>query len=126
MNAFSFGQDPQVTKRCPHCDTALEFEPITGGRLVFTAHDEQFCYAATRERVKMLESVLLAQREAYERAIERQRRWMDKVLADAGLPSLAERAKLDEVKRAMASQLSDLNGLGVPPDLLTGGRGGAR
>lgn len=124
MSPFSLGQDPTVTKRCPHCDTALEFQPITGGRVVFTAHDDAFCHLATRERVRMLEQVLLGQREAYERAIERQRRWVDEVLSDAGLPSLAERAKLDEFKRAMAGQLHEANGLGVPPDLLTGGRGG--
>lgn len=126
MNSFTLGQDPHVTKRCPHCDTALEFEPVAGGRLVFTAHDEQFCHDAARERVKMLESVLLAQREAYERAFERQRRWMDKVLADAGLPSLAERANVADLKRETAGRLHELNGLGVPPDLLAGGRGGAR
>lgn len=107
MNPFSFGSDPQVTKKCPHCDTALEFEPITGGRLVFTAHDEPFCHAATRERVKMLEQVLLAQREAYERAIERHRRWFDKILADAKLPSLAERAEVADLKRSAADRVAE-------------------
>lgn len=133
MTPFTLGQDPTVTKRCSHCDTALEFEPVTGGRVVFTAHDDQFCRDATRERVKMLEAVLLSQREAYERAFERQRRWLDSVLKEHGLPSLAERAKIDELKRAMAEQqridaraLAELNGLGVSPDLLSGGFGGPR
>jgi hypothetical protein len=103
MNPFSFGSDPSVTKKCPHCDTALEFESA-GQLVVFTAHDDAFCDLATRERVRMLEQVLLAQREAYERAIERHRRWFDKILADNKLPSLAERAAHAELKRHMAER----------------------
>lgn len=106
MRPFAFGPNLTITKRCSHCDTALEFEPITGGRVrvVFTAHDEKFCAAATRDRVHLLERVLLEQREAYERALARQRRWIDKVMRDNGLPTTAERAE-DDVRRAMASTL---------------------
>jgi hypothetical protein len=110
MNPFSFGPDPSITKKCPHCDTALEFESC-GQVVVFNAHDDAFCHLATRERVRMLEQVLLGQREAYERAIERQRRWLDGVLADAGLPSLEERAKMAELKHLMAKRDLDPNAL---------------
>jgi hypothetical protein len=138
MNPFSLGQDPTVTKRCPHCDTALEFEPITGGRVVFTAHDDAFCHLATRERVRMLQQVLFANQEAYERKFEHHKRRLNEMLAKHGLPSLDEQAaKAEEIATGGSiwpgSTISpgvddlarvDALGLGAPPDLLTGGRGG--
>lgn len=102
MNLFAFGQDPAVTKRCPHCDTALEFISC-GQRIVFTAHDDEFCNGATRHRVKLLEHVLLSQREAYERLVSKLERRVDVVLAEHGLPSLREQAKEHEVEAKIAA-----------------------
>ena len=117
MNPFSFGSDQSITKRCEHCDTALEFESA-GKRVRFTAHDDAFCHAATRERVRTLGQVLLSQREAYERKIAAYERRVDAMLAKHGLPSLRDQASEHEIEavRIMAIYA----GMGVSPDLLTG------
>jgi hypothetical protein len=86
-----------ITKKCPHCDTALEFTS-DGLRLTFKAHDDTFCFALTRERVRLLERVMLEQREAYERRVSRIERDVDKLLAEHGLPSLKERRTAAEAE----------------------------
>lgn len=117
MNPFSFGSAPWITKKCPHCDTTLEFESA-GKRFRFTAHDEAFCNAGTRERVRMLEQVLLSQREAYERKIAAYERRVDATLAKHGLPSMRDQANEHELE---ASRLNAIYaGMGVTPDLLIG------
>jgi hypothetical protein len=79
-----------ITKRCPHCDTALEFT-LAGKRVVFTAHDETFCNIGTRERVRLLERAMLSQREAYERSFDRLKRSINTMLVEHGLPTLEDR-----------------------------------
>lgn len=119
MNPFSFGQDPSVTKKCPHCDTALEFVS-NGQRVVFTAHDDQFCMWATRERVKLLEGVLLAQRESYERHVDRFKRRVNKMLAEHGIPSIEEQAKAASVEHEIRVKMAGLTPLNVPRDIIDG------
>lgn len=86
--------------RCPHCGTTLEF--CSGGiRFRFTAHTEAFCRDMTRQRVKDLERALVQQREAFEHANEQLRRHVDKILSNAGLPTLEERAKHAERERSV-------------------------
>lgn len=96
----------KVTKKCPHCDTALEFATDLGQRMVFTAHDDGFCAMVTRERVRMLEQVILSQRESYERSIADRMRSLKAYLAKRGLPSLDEMLRpereMNEVKLKMA------------------------
>lgn len=113
MRPFSFGPDTSIVKKCPHCDTALEFESA-GQRVVFTAHDEKFCHLATRERVHMLERALLGQREAYERRIKDYERRVDEMLSQHGLPTLAERAEQHKARAQMMAQLCDPNVLKLP------------
>lgn len=67
------------TKRCPHCDTALEFES-GGQRLAFTAHDEKFYTLVTRDRVQFLKQAMQAEREAYERSNAALRRQTNEML----------------------------------------------
>jgi hypothetical protein len=86
-----------ITKKCPHCDTALEFM-ADGLRFTFKAHDDAFCFALTRERVRVLERALLEQREAYERRIARIERDWEQMLATHGLPSLKERRTAAEAE----------------------------
>lgn len=104
----------KVTKKCPHCDTALEFATDLGQRMVFTAHDDGFCAMVTRERVRMLEQVILSQRESYERSISDRMRTIDKMLVSRGLPSLdelsrPERERADVLKvMALRDQSGDM------------------
>lgn len=104
----------KVTKKCPHCDTALEFTTDLGQRMVFTAHDDGFCAMVTRERVRMLEQVILSQRESYERSISDRMRTIDKMLVSRGLPSLdelsrPERERADVLKvMALRDQSGDM------------------
>ncbi len=86
-----------ITKKCPHCDTALEFM-ADGLRFTFKAHDDAFCFALTRERVRVLERAMLEQREAYERRMARIERDVNKLLAEHGLPSLKERGAAAEME----------------------------
>jgi hypothetical protein len=97
MNPHSFGCDPSVVKKCPHCDTALEFESA-GQSVVFTKHDDVFCNAMTRRRVQDLQQALVDQSELYGHAIRRQLRSFDKILTDSGLPSMEERSKRAELQ----------------------------
>ena len=100
----------EVTKKCPYCDTPLEFMTC-GKKMVFTAHDDTYCHRVTRERVKMLEVALLAQREAYERSVEQHLRAVDDMLAKEGLPSMAQRAKVAELDAAyLRRQMLDFQG----------------
>lgn len=80
-----------TTKRCPHCDTALEFES-GGQRLAFTAHDEKFCTLVTRDRVRFLMQAMQAEREAYERSVAALRRQTNEMLKRHGISSLEEQA----------------------------------
>lgn len=102
-----------ITKRCPHCDTALEFK--IGQHMCFTAHDDASCHLATRERVHILERALIEQRESYERHIADYRRSVDRLLVEHGLPTLEERAKRHEAAALLVlaqSGVLDLSGLG--------------
>jgi hypothetical protein len=86
-----------ITKKCPHCNTALEFTS-DGLHVTFKAHDDEFCFALTRERVRVLERAMLEQREAYERRMARIERDVNKLLAEHGLPSLKERRAAAEME----------------------------
>lgn len=91
----------EISKKCPHCDTVLEFED--GSRhVMFTAHDDAFCHLATRDRVRLLEQALVTQRETYEHHIDRFKRRVDEMLTKHGLPTLTE---LDERARRDAELL---------------------
>jgi hypothetical protein len=90
-----------ATKKCPHCDTALEFTTDLGKCMVFTAHDDRFCTLVTRERVRMLEQVILSQRESYERRIADEIRGIDAMLVKRGLPTLDEMAKPERDRGAL-------------------------
>lgn len=104
----------EITKKCPHCDTALEFA-VDGRSLMFTAHDDRFCAVVTRGRVKMLEQVILSQRESYERSIADRMRRVDAYLAKRGLPSLDEMLRpereMNEVKLKMAQSGVSIAGM---------------
>lgn len=84
--------EPRVdAERCPVCETSLQWR--SGDRLVvFTAHDEAFCRDACRQLINDLRVALQGQQEAFARSLESARRAADQVLADAGLPTLSERA----------------------------------
>ncbi len=104
-----------VTKKCPHCDTAIEFQSA-GQHVLFIAHDEASCHALTRYRVHMLERALIDQREAYEREIAAFKRSIDKMLAAHGLPSLAEQSDEAEKRATVlrtlaASPVADIDTL---------------
>lgn len=96
----------KTTKKCPHCDTALEFITDLGQRMVFTAHDDTFCAMLTRERVRMLEQAILSQRESYERSIAARLRGIDEMLVRRGLPTLAELAKPDLERVALMREMA--------------------
>lgn len=102
---MSEAADMTVTKRCPYCDTTLEFES-GGKRFTFKAHDEAFCVIGTRGRVKMLEQVIVRQRETFEHYITAAHRRFDQIMAEAGLPSLADRQREAEaIARAMMAAM---------------------
>lgn len=92
---------PKSTRKCPRCDTVLEIESIDHV-YTFSAHTPEFCHDLTWYRVKVLEQALVSQRECYENVLKNAREHFDRILSKAGLPSLAERAKLNEVRAKLA------------------------
>ncbi len=81
-----------VTKECELCGTMLEFEQ-DGRRFAFTAHTPELCRAGTKQRIADLKQALLDQQQLFERKLRQCVREADRVLADAGLPTLTERSK---------------------------------
>lgn len=104
-----------VLRRCLHCDTALAHD-LGGGRVViFRAHDDAFCAAATRGRVQTLVRALADLHEVYARHVRALHARVDELLAEAGLPSLRDRA---ERARLLALLRADLTTLGPTPAAL--------
>lgn len=79
------------TKHCRWCNTLLEWTQ-NSKRWTFTAHTEQFCRDATRQRVKDLELAIKSVHENYHHQFERYVRRMDEYLAEHGLPTSKEQA----------------------------------
>lgn len=77
---------------CEYCDTPLEIE-VAGKQYVFTAHSEEFCRDATRQRVKDLLCAIQGIHENYAHVMEDYRRGIDEMLAKHGIPSLEEQSK---------------------------------
>lgn len=124
-----------VLRRCELCDTPLEYA-IDDRRLEFAGHSPELCQVGTLERIRGLQAALKAQQELHQHAAATFARQVDEILVGHKLPTLAERARMAEVKARLAAadvQLGIGRGLGemlrargVDPQRLVDQRPGGR